>query len=105
MTGRIAVVAFLLYCGQCQAHDVWSDGRPVPQWVKASCCGPEDVHHLRPDQVHRISDDYYMVDGYSNRIPVRVALPSQDGDYWVFYRDNANGSQSTVYCFFVPMAF
>ena len=105
MTARIALVAFLAYCGQCQAHDVWSDGRPVPQWVKASCCGPEDVHHLRPDQVHRISDDYYMVDGYSNRIPVRVALPSQDGDYWVFYRNNANGSQSTVYCFFVPMAF
>ena len=46
-----------------------------------------------------------MVDGYSNRIPVKVALPSQDGDYWVFYRDNTNGSQSTVYCFFVPMAF
>ena len=59
----------------------------MPTWVKASCCGPDDAHHLRPDQVHRVSDDYYMVDGYRYRIPARDALPSQDGDYWIFYRD------------------
>ena len=32
-----------------------------------------------------------------------VGAPSQDGDYWIFYRDNMGGSQSSVYCFFVPM--
>ena len=53
----------------------------------------------------RVSDDYYMVDGYYRQIPVKVALPSQDGDYWIFYRDNVSGGQSTVYCFFVPMNF
>jgi hypothetical protein len=88
-----------------KAHDYWSDGSPVPPWVKAACCGPEDVHHLRPEQVHRISDQFYEVDGYQYRIPVQSALPSQDGDYWIFYRDISGGSQSSVYCFFVPMGF
>ncbi len=46
-----------------------------------------------------------MVDGYRYRIPARNALPSQDGDYWIFYRDNGVGGQSDVYCFFVPMGF
>ena len=105
MTAKLAVVAFVLSCGPCLAHDVWSNGRTVPRWVKDSCCGPEDVHHLRPEQVHRVSDDYYMVDGYYKQIPARVALPSQDGDYWIFYREDIAGGQSTVYCFFVPMNF
>ena len=57
-----------------------------------------------PDQVHRISNDDYSVDGYVRHIPVGQALPSQDGDYWIFYRDD--GERPTgVYCFFVPMAF
>ncbi len=106
---RVAVVTAFAYYGVlsgARAHDVWADGRFVPAWVKAACCGPDDVHHLRPDQVHRISDDYYTVDGYPNRIPAREALPSQDGDYWIFYRDDgAGGARSRVYCFFVPMAF
>jgi hypothetical protein len=65
---------------------------------------PANAHHLRPDQVHRASDDFYTVDGYGNRIPVAQALPSQDGDYWIFYRNGDSGYQSSVYCFFVPMA-
>jgi hypothetical protein len=36
---------------------------------------------------------------------VGQALPSQDGDYWIFYRDDGASGQSGVYCFFVPMAF
>jgi hypothetical protein len=47
-----------------------------------------------------------MVDGYPNRIPARAAQPSQDGDYWIFYRDDGGGgARSIVYCFFVPMGF
>jgi hypothetical protein len=87
MIVRAAVVSFFAFCGAARAHDVWADGKAVPAWVKAACCGPDDVHHLRPDQVHRISDDYYMVDCYPNRIPASNAQPSQDGDYWIFYRD------------------
>jgi hypothetical protein len=32
-------------------------------------------------------------------------LPSEDGDYWIFYRVNMSGedvSYSPVYCFFAP---
>lgn len=86
------------------AHDMWSSGKPVPDWVKASCCGPADAHHLRPEQVHD-EGDYYHVDGYVRRIPRAQALPSQDGGYWIFYRDDGASGQSGVYCFFVPMAF
>ena len=110
MLVRLAVLSVVVFCGAfcgaARAHDIWADGRVVPAWVKAACCGPDDVHHLRPDQVHRISDDYYMVDGYPNRIPARAAQPSQDGDYWIFYRDDGGGgARSIVYCFFVPMGF
>ena len=122
------------------AHDYWADGKAVPNWVKASCCGPDDVHHLRPDQVHKVSGDeakklrpnyanfvgihlnYYVVDGYLRPIYADGpnVIPSQDGDYWLFYDDGgkqcldqpgSDGSscyeqpQSDVYCFFVPMVF
>jgi len=105
MSFRLAVLLLLTGCGCAEAHDEWANGNLVPAWVKAACCGPNEVHHLRPEQVHRISDDYYMVDGYGQRIPARQALPSQDGEYWIFYRDYPGGSQSSVHCFFVPMSF
>jgi hypothetical protein len=93
---------------QSYAHDYWNNDKPVPAWVKSSCCGKIDAHYLRPDQVHR-HDDYYIVDGYTKQIPVKQALPSQDGDYWIFYAgpecSEICTQQSSVYCFFVPMAF
>jgi hypothetical protein len=100
----LAAALLFLRAASADAHNEWADGSTIPDWVKASCCGPADAHHLRPDQVHRISEDYYQVDGYVRRIPAGQALPSQDGDYWIFYRDDGGGSQSGVYCFFVPMA-
>ena len=112
MRGLIAILGALAAVPAC-AHDQWTNGAPIPAWVKASCCGPADAHHLTSDQVHRYAG-YYRVDGYHRPIPIALALPSQDGDYWIFYRDkdgapgvNGGGSdgQSGVYCFFVPMAF
>lgn len=106
MLVRFGAVCFgFLLSGAAEAHDAWADGEAVPGWVKQSCCGPADAHHLRPDQVHRVSDDYFEVDGYYHKVPAKDALPSQDGDYWIFYRDDGGGSQSGVYCFFVPMDF
>ncbi len=35
----------------------------------------------------------------------KFVLPSEDSNYWIFYRDNLDGSQSAVFCFFVPMNF
>lgn len=117
----------LLFASPAVAHNEWANGGKIPDWVKSSCCGPADAHHLRPDQVMDMGD-YYVIDGYHDRIPKRLAdgkpnssiLPSQDGDYWVFYSDEPahwagsqygghayyeNSRQSGVYCFFVPMAF
>ena len=112
MRGLFVILAALVALPAC-AHDQWANGAPIPDWVKASCCGPADAHHLTSDQVHR-DGDYYRVDGFLRPIPIAVALPSQDGDYWIFYRDKdgapginggGSGGQSGVYCFFVPMAF
>ena len=88
----------------CFSHDQWADGSKVPDWIKSACCGPADAHLLAADQVHHY-DGYWLVDGYKDKIYDRQELPSQDGHYWVFYRNNSNGSQSSVYCFFVPMEF
>lgn len=89
----------LMLVGPAAPHDQWANGEPVPAWVKKACCGPEDVHHLRPEQVHQMSDGYH-VDGYHAVIPYTTALPSPDGDFWIFYRNFQDGSQSNVYCFF-----
>lgn len=99
-----AAVAAIGYAGACWAHDVWADGNSVPPWVKASCCGPEDVHHLTSAQVHAMHDGWH-VEGYPDVLPYGKELPSQDGDYWIFYRVNGSGenrSYSPVYCFFAP---
>jgi hypothetical protein len=117
------------------AHNEWADGKAIPDWIKAACCGPADAHHLRPDQVHD-EGDYYVVDGYAGgpqngKIYKTIdsgngrsasnpsIIPSQDGEYWIFYRDGGQqcdraiagasictvAIQSNIYCFFVPMDF
>ena len=100
---RIAILcAALALAASASAHDVWANGDPVPPWVKKSCCGPEDVHHLTPSQVHPMADGWH-VDGYGDVLPYGKELPSQDGEYWIFYRTLSNGQQSMVYCFFAPL--
>ncbi len=89
------------------AHDAWTDGSPVSPWVKAQCCGERDVHHLRPEQVHRV-DGGYLVDGHDGMIPSEMAQPSQDGEYWIFgSTDWLNGAPRIGYvrCFFVPLSY
>jgi hypothetical protein len=89
------------------AHDSWSNGDKVPDWVKSSCCGPSDAHRLTMSNVHSApwSDDYILVDGYSQPIRKAAALPSEDEFVWIFYKDGVNtpSGQSNVYCVFMPM--
>jgi hypothetical protein len=104
----------------------------IPDWISSACCGAGDAHKLRADQIQRVSGDvadhlrpgaspdynstYYVVEGYNYPIYDRAEFikPSQDGDYWLFYREestysslNGQGTspQSSPYCFFIPMAF
>ena len=101
----IALVAGLgLFPSAAHAHDRCDDGEPVPAWVKPECCGTKDAHHLRPDQVRRNAAGDYVVDIYPVPIPAHIALPSQDGDYWLFFY-NDFGVYGSVRCFFVPALF
>jgi hypothetical protein len=83
------------------AHEIWSNGTPVPTWVKRYCCGPEDVHRLSMRQIHHVEGGW-RVDGYDRVIPDHRVLISQDEYVWIFYRTNADQSQSEAFCFFIP---
>jgi hypothetical protein len=102
MRALIACAALALTYAQAPAlaHDFWANGEPVPAWVKKSCCGPEDVHHLRPDQVHLLADGYH-IDGLDVVVPEAKALPSPDGTYWAFWNPLLK-PKPLVYCLFVP---
>jgi hypothetical protein len=56
------------------AHDRWDNGKQIPAWVKGVCCGPNDVHHLRPEQVRRNAAGDYVVDIYPFPVPARPSL-------------------------------
>jgi hypothetical protein len=97
----IVGLAYLSFPVPGAAHDTWSDGTPVPAWVKRYCCGPEDVHRLSMREIHRVEGGW-RVDGYARFIPDHRVLISQDEYVWVFYRTNADQSQSEAFCFFIP---
>ncbi|MFZ0206945.1 MAG: hypothetical protein WAL59_12655 [Roseiarcus sp.] len=100
-TTILALGGLLAVAAVASAHDQWANGDPVPGWVKQACCGPDDVHHLRPDQV-QATPDGWRVDGYPELIPIGDEQPSPDGEYWIFYRTLPNGDKTRVYCFFTP---
>ena len=100
-------VALTLWVRAAQAHDQWADGSAIPAWVKSSCCGPADAHHLNSEDVSFDGKEYH-VRGYPWPIPAEKVLPSQDGDYWLFYSTYYSYSDSSPQfgfpiCFFVPL--
>jgi len=92
------------------AHGYWANARRVPEWVKDPCCSAVDIHHLTPGQVHRVSDDFYRIDGYpapdSNRQGAAESgrrlldLLRRPPDLRRVLFDRV---PSDVYCFFVPL--
>ena len=100
----IALATALALFQTAHARDHWDNGEQVPAWVKTVCCRPNDVHHLRPEQVRRNAAGDYVVDIYPFPLPARLALPSQDGDYWLFFYEDY-GVYGGVRCFFVPTLF
>lgn len=83
---RALLIAAALFASPAMAHDFWSNGEPVPEWIKRYCCSPNEVHHLRTAAVHILPDGYH-VDGLKTIIPIKHALPSPDGTYWAFFND------------------
>ena len=91
------IAALLLLSSPACAHDRWADGSPVPAWVKAACCGPEDVHHLRPEQV-RLTPEGYLVEGYprSSRQGRPCPLPTVTIGYSIRSWEPGCSPQSTA---------
>lgn len=105
-TGSFLALALALAApalGSARAHDTWSNGEPVPAWIKKYCCGPQDVHHYRRSEVKAAPEGWVLPD-YPR--PIHYNDPgnriSQDGDFWAFFRVYPNGQLSPLYCFFVP---
>ena len=96
ITGAVAGIP-----ASASAHDFWANGEPVPAWVKAMCCGPEDAHHLRAGAVH-IEADGYHIDGLNTVVPIARALPSPDGSYWGFWSPQLE-PDVVIFCFFAPL--
>lgn len=84
------------------AHDQWSNGRPVADWVKEKCCGEGWMHNVPPDYVEIRSDGFHLRDdeGHSWVIPMEKATPSQDKDYWISVNPN---DAKDFRCFFAPI--
>ncbi len=95
---RAAAIALTLLL---PVHDQWSNGSPVPAWIKQYCCGPDDIHHYRGDQV-RVTPEGFILPDYPDAVPFEKALPSMDGDYWAFFKVYPGGGMTSVICFFAP---
>lgn len=98
---KLIVLAAFAVITPAVAHTAWSNGDPVPEWTKKWCCGPADVHKLEPGAVHIMPDGYH-IDGLNTVIPMSRAIPSPDGAYWAFFR-NDTLPDSVVYCFYSPL--
>jgi len=94
------ILLVALVASPALAHDFWSNGDPVPAWTKKWCCGDNDVHRLYPGAVHILADGYH-VDGLATVLPFSKAIPSPDGQYWAFFRDE-EGPEAHVSCFYAP---
>ena len=86
------------------AHYLWKNGQPVPSWVKTLCCGKADAHMLEPSDVWQDEHGAYHIKGNEGIVLPKQVLPSQDGRYWAFYASYPDGTQSTIYCLFVPFS-
>jgi len=101
MLRLIASVELILMSSQAFPHDFWSDGGKVPEWTKRWCCGAADVHRLKLGSVHIMQDGYH-VDGLATVLPFSKAMPSPDGQYWAFFKDEEL-PYAHVACFYAPI--
>ncbi|MDE2096638.1 MAG: hypothetical protein KGL39_05270 [Patescibacteria group bacterium] len=99
----LVMIATLLASASAIAHDQWSNGEPVPKWIKQYCCSNNEVHRIDAGAVH-LTDEGFMIDGNSHVIDPTHVFPSQDGDYWAFFAIR-DGEPGPVWCFFAPVTF
>jgi hypothetical protein len=97
---RFLALTALVLASPAAAHDTWSSGDPVPDWVKRDCCSQAHAHHVDEAAIHALPDGYH-IDGYRHVIPYSKVLPSPDGTTWLFFETRQDGSQSGPFCFFI----
>ena len=96
----IAFLVSVMCANPASSHNFWSNGEPVPEFVKSSCCGVADAHHIKHSAIHIMADGYH-IDGINTVVPISRALPSMDGEVWAFW--NPIGEPDPmIYCLFVP---
>lgn len=99
------------------AHEMGCDGNPVPERIKADCCGEEEEHQLMPEQISRGPNNEYIIsfEGFTFVIPQDKARPSHDPCSHLFFPnmwvETADGNQvrdprpPKVRCFLTPLDF
>ncbi len=95
------------------AHQLGCDGKPVPEDVKASCCGKADGHQVPAGDLHEDDNGVWhiIIGGVDYPIVYRgtrngiLALDSRDGCSYVWYQSYGLGSslQITFYCLMLPL--
>lgn len=103
-TFLLATGLSICLCASASAHFQWRIGAPVPSWVETLCCGKADAHMLEPSDVWQDAHGAYHVKGNKGIVPPHLVLPSQDGQYWAFYSSRPDGTQTAIYCLFVPFS-
>jgi hypothetical protein len=101
MNRLVLSIPIILFNSAASSHDFWSNGEPVPAWAKQWCCGKSDVHRLHAASIHIMPDGYH-VDGLNNVLPFSKAMPSPDGQYWAFFKED-EGPEAHVSCFYAPI--
>jgi hypothetical protein len=97
----IIACALSLFCSPAIAHEFWTNGEPVPGWIKRYCCANSEVHRIEPGHVHLRSDGYH-IDGYPDAVPENRVYTSRDSYFWAFFKIRDNGEPGTIWCFFAP---
>jgi len=74
-----------------------------------NCCGRADYHALDPSQIHRDSDQNYIVDidGFTLVVPEGVAEPSVDDCSAIYFNPDLHDGDGhpPVFCFETPPGF
>ena len=110
MIRRLAfALAAALIASPAIAHQVGCDGKPVPDNIRASCCGKADARQIDPSNVHQdaVGTWHILVGTTELLVADAKAEPSPDQCYWLFWPSSVSAEQMnanvSIYCFFVPM--
>src|SRR4029077_6003711 len=111
-----SLVGVLLATTSASAHQQWSNGKPIPDWVKQVCCADDEGHQIDARRVHLVRGRDpmthqwqllgYRIEGFYNLVPIERRFDSEDGLTWIFYSVPSTSDEFVsdlrpiVYCLF-----